>query len=94
MKYDEIILKDLVAIYEKRDANSSNFRTSVKIKLNKDKYPKYFEDTLGYDESIRDEEQNKRVKNWLAWYKGKTKDHEYYVYNGKKRNKRSSNANR
>ena len=52
MKYDEIILKDLVAIYEKRDANSSNFRTSVKIKLNKDKYPKYFEDTLGYDESI------------------------------------------
>ncbi len=52
MRYDEIILKDLVAIYEKRDANSSNFRTSVKIKLNKDKYSKYFEDTLGYDEAI------------------------------------------
>ncbi len=48
-----------------------------------------FLEEIGYDESIIDEEQNKRVKNWLAWYKGKTKYHDYYVYNGKKKNKRT-----
>lgn len=44
---------------------------------------------IGYDESAIDEEQNNRVKNWLLWYKGKTKYHDYYVYNGKKKNKRT-----
>lgn len=54
MKYDEIILKDLISIYEKRDSNSSNFRTKIKLKLTIDKYPKYFEDRFGYDEAIED----------------------------------------
>ena len=48
-----------------------------------------FLNEIGYDESIIDEDQNKRVKKWLSWYKGKTKDHDYYVYNGKKKNKKT-----
>lgn len=52
MKYDEIILRDLINIYERRDANSSNFKKNIKIKLTKEKYPKYFEDISGYDEAI------------------------------------------
>ena len=48
-----------------------------------------FLEEIGYDESIIDDDQNKRVKNWLAWYKGKTKDHDYYVYNGKKKVKKT-----
>ncbi len=52
MKYDEQILRDLISIYEKRNANSSDFKQSIRIKLTKDKYPKYFDDVIGYDESI------------------------------------------
>ncbi len=52
MNYEKIILKDLVAIYEKRDAHSSNFKTKIKIRLTKDKYPKYFESPFEYDEAI------------------------------------------
>lgn len=52
MIYDKIILEDLIQIYEKRDANSSNFKQTIKITLTKDKYPKYFDDTNGFDESI------------------------------------------
>ena len=39
---------------------------------------------LGYDESVLDEEQQDRVNLWLSWLKGKTKDHKYKIYNGKK----------
>lgn len=53
MNYDEIILKDLISIYEKRDVNSSSFKTKIKIKLTKDKYPKYFSSTIEYDEAIK-----------------------------------------
>ena len=52
MKYREIILKDLLEIYERRDANSSTFRSKIKIKLNKDKYPKYFDARMEFDEAI------------------------------------------
>ena len=52
MKYDEILLRDLINIYERRDANSSNFKNSIKIKLTKEKYPKYFENISEYDEAI------------------------------------------
>ncbi len=34
-----------------------------------------------------DVDQENRVNNWLNWYEGKTKNHIYYVYNGKKKNK-------
>ena len=46
-----------------------------------------FIEELGYKSAV-DENQETRVKNWLNWYKGKTKDHNYYVYNGKKKVKR------
>lgn len=39
---------------------------------------------LGYNESVIDEEQENRVNLWLKWLKGKTKDHQYKIYNGKK----------
>ena len=60
MKYDEILLRDLLSIYEKRDANSSGFKTKVKIKFTKDKYPKYFESPLEYDEAIKQLEKKGR----------------------------------
>ena len=41
-------------------------------------------ESLGYDKSIADEDQEKRVNLWLSWLKGKTKDHQYRIYNGKK----------
>lgn len=44
---------------------------------------------IGYESSIIDEEQEKRVKEWLCWYKGKTKYHNYKVYNGQKYCKRT-----
>lgn len=53
MKIDDIILNDLIKIYEKRNANSSNFKTKIKIKLNKEKYPKYFDNRVEFDEAIR-----------------------------------------
>ncbi len=62
MKYDEILLRDLLSIYEKRDANSSGFKTKVKIKFTKDKYPKYFESPLEYDEAIKQLEK----KNYIS----------------------------
>ena len=52
MKYNNIILKDLMSIYEKRDANSSNFKTKIKIKISEKTYPKYFNDPSGFDETI------------------------------------------
>lgn len=52
MNYDKILLNDLIEIYEKRDANSSNFKQSIKITLTKDKYGKYFDDVIGFDEAI------------------------------------------
>lgn len=44
---------------------------------------------IEYDESIIDKDQLKRVDEWLKWYKGKTKYHNYYVYNGKKKIKQT-----
>lgn len=44
---------------------------------------------IGYDESIIDKDQLKRADEWLKWYKGKTKYHNYYVYNGKKKVKQT-----
>ncbi len=54
MKYKEIILKDLIDLYEKRDANSSNFKTKVKIKIRENTYPKYFMDPQLFDDAIFD----------------------------------------
>lgn len=48
-----------------------------------------FLNELGYESSIIDEDQEKRVKNWLEWFGGKTKQHNYKVYNGKKYVKRT-----
>lgn len=53
MKFDEELLRKLISIYEKRDANSSNFKNSVKIKLTKEKFPKYFESIIEFDEAIK-----------------------------------------
>lgn len=39
---------------------------------------------IGYSENIIDNEQEKRVSNWLRWYKGKPKEYKYKIYNGKK----------
>lgn len=39
---------------------------------------------LGYDESVLDEDQENRVNLWASWLKGKTKEHQYRIYNGKK----------
>lgn len=54
MKYDEDLLKELVLKYEKRDANSSKINRAIKIVITKEKYPKYFLDTKGYDEAINE----------------------------------------
>ncbi len=54
MKYNYIILKDLMSIYEKRDANSSNFKTKIKIKISEKTYSKYFNDPSGFDETIHE----------------------------------------
>lgn len=43
-----------MSIYEKRDANSSNFKTKIKIKITDKTYPKYFNDPSGFDESIKE----------------------------------------
>lgn len=53
MTFDEIILTDLVNIYEKRDSHNSSFKTKVKIVLNKDRYPKYFDNINEFDEAIK-----------------------------------------
>lgn len=44
---------------------------------------------LGYENNVIDEEQEKRVNNWLEWFGGKTKQHNYTIYNGKKLCKRT-----
>lgn len=49
---------------------------------------KEFLQELGYDTNLIDTEQQSRVKDWLNWYKGKTKEHIYYVYNGEQRVKK------
>ena len=54
-----------------------------------EKVIKDFIENLGYDSSVIDEDQEKRVNNWLKWFKGKTKDHTYYVYNGKTKIKKT-----
>lgn len=46
-----------------------------------EKVVKDFLGTLGYTKF--DEEQENRVNNWLEWYKGKTKEYKYSIYNGK-----------
>lgn len=40
---------------------------------------------LGYDSNIIDTKQEERVDKWLKWFGGKTKDHDYYIYNGQQR---------
>jgi len=46
-----------------------------------------FLEEIGFKDAI-DEDQEERVQNWLKWYKGKTEEHEYFVYNGQKRTKK------
>ena len=46
---------------------------------------KNFIEELDYDSSVIDEKHESRVKDWLTWYQGKTKYHNYYLYNGKKK---------
>lgn len=50
------------------------------------KVVKDYIEKLGYKDVI-DEEHEKYIDDWLKWFKGKTKKHNYYIYNGKKRNK-------
>lgn len=50
---------------------------------------KNFIEELGYDSSVIDTKHESRVKDWLNWYQGKTKYHNYYVYNGKKKVKKT-----
>lgn len=51
-----------------------------------EKVVKDFITELGFSINNLDIQENK-VNSWLTWYKGKTKYHEYYVYNGKVKNK-------
>ena len=44
---------------------------------------------LGYENNVIDDEQEKRVNNWLELFGGKTKQHNYTIYNGKKLCKRT-----
>lgn len=44
---------------------------------------------LGYDSSIVDTKQEKRVNEWLKWFGGKTKHHDYYIYNGQQKIKKT-----
>lgn len=53
-----------------------------------EKVVKEFLTQLGYD-GLLDEEQEKRIDKWLKWYKGKTKEHNYTIYTGKKVVKRT-----
>ncbi len=41
---------------------------------------------LGYKNAI-DENHEKCIEKWLKIFKGKTKEHSYYIYNGKRKNK-------
>ena len=34
---------------------------------------------LGYDPSVIDTNQEKRVNEWLKWFGGKTKHHNYFI---------------
>ena len=43
MKYDEELLRKLIAIYERRDANSAKLNRAIKLTFRKDKYPEYFD---------------------------------------------------
>ena len=43
--------------------------------------------SLGYDPNLIEDNHFKLVDSWLRMYKGKTKDHYYYTYNGLKRTK-------
>ena len=40
--------------------------------------------SLGYDPNLIEDNHFKLVDSWLRMYKGKTKDHYYYTYNGLK----------
>ena len=42
--------------------------------------------SLGY-ENVIDQDHENLVSDWLLWYKGKTPQHEYYIYNGQTYNK-------
>ena len=50
---------------------------------------KQFLTELGYSTDLLDEQQKNRVTDWLEWYKGKTKYHDYYIYNGKQKVKKT-----
>lgn len=52
MNYKEEILKDLIDIYERRDASSSNFTKPIRIRLDKKKYNKYFVNIHEYNEAL------------------------------------------
>ena len=54
-----------------------------------EKVVKDFIKELGYSENKIDIEHEKRVDTWLKWLGGKTKYHDYYTYNGKKKNKQT-----
>lgn len=41
---------------------------------------------IGFSDAF-DAAQENRVKRWLNWYKGKTAEHSYYMYNGKSKKK-------
>lgn len=54
-----------------------------------EKVVKDFLKELGYSSDIIDEKQEERVDDWLVWFGGKTKYHNYKIYNGKKLIKRT-----
>lgn len=45
----------------------------------------YFLTSIGLNKNLYNKEQVNRVKNWLDVYQGTAKDHEFYIYNGKKK---------
>lgn len=61
MNYEKEILTKLVNIYEKRSASSSKLQRTIKLKINKEKFPEYFTDTLGYEDAIA----NLKNKNYV-----------------------------
>lgn len=44
---------------------------------------------LGYDSSVIDTKQEKRINEWLKWFGGKTKHHDYFIYNGAQKVKKT-----
>ena len=50
---------------------------------------KKFLEEIGANTSAIDDDHNKRIKNWLSIYQGKSEDHDYYIYNGQKKAKKT-----